>query len=89
MFISLPKSFKMSSKAEGATSNSVDYKKGSKKADVVQTILSQASTALDVAGELAPLIPVPFVASIFSSAKVIVDSASVCESLNAINLLMR
>ena len=54
------------------------------KQDIVQTLLSQASAALDLAGNLAPLIPVPFVASIFSSAKVIVDAAAVsCKRLIA------
>lgn len=43
--------------------------------DSAQDVLSNASSALDAAAQLAPLIPVPFVSSIFASAKIIVDCA--------------
>lgn len=43
----------------------------------VQSILANASRALDVAKDLAPLLPVPFVGAIFISAKAVVDAAAV------------
>lgn len=43
----------------------------------VDTVLSNASSVLNAAQQIAPLIPVPFVASIFSSAKVIIDEVQV------------
>ncbi|TDL21718.1 hypothetical protein BD410DRAFT_288053 [Rickenella mellea] len=44
------------------------------KRTTVEVLVSNSITALDLAKELAPLIPVPFVASIFASARVIVDA---------------
>ena len=40
-------------------------------------VLHNAAMALEIAKECAPLVPVPFIGSIFASAKVIVDAAGV------------
>ena len=45
--------------------------------DTIQSILTNTSNALEVAKDLAPLLPVPFVGEIFVSAKAIVDAAIV------------
>ncbi len=45
--------------------------------ELLKAALANASVVLDVATELAPLLPVPFVSSIFSSARVILNCASV------------
>lgn len=48
-----------------------------KKKSSVPEHLANARTALELAAKLAPLIPVPFLHSIFESAQVIVNTASV------------
>lgn len=47
---------------------------------IVDDLMASASTALDLAMTMAPMIPVPFVASIFGSAKVIVEVAQVSDA---------
>ncbi|TDL16358.1 hypothetical protein BD410DRAFT_808190 [Rickenella mellea] len=48
----------------------------SEKRSTVNDLLLNASSALELASQLAPLLPVPFVPSIFASAKLIVDAAN-------------
>jgi hypothetical protein len=66
-----------SSDSSGLTPTPSNHNIAKNDRDVVQSILASASAVLDVAAELAPLLPVPFVATIFISAKGIVDSAAV------------
>lgn len=61
-----------------ATSQSSAKSKLSKR----DAILQNASAAIDAAKELSPLLPVPFLAVIFSSAKVIVDTALVSDIMS-------
>ena len=51
------------------------------KKSTISDLLTNARTALDLAVKLAPLIPVPFLSSIFDSAQIIVGVATVSRIL--------
>ncbi len=51
--------------------------KSKKSNTVVEDLLANASTALDVATQFGPLIPIPIVSSLIASAQVVVKAAQV------------